>query len=89
MLLCPLPLIRLPPATPANAPVNANATVTTTDGGSAFFVTWDGTIVRSMGPVAAPNGVYQLQFANLKALGNPLNPADGEIFTLPPITISR
>ena len=56
---------------------------------SAFFITWDGAIVRSTGTVAAPNGSYQLQFSNLKALGNPLNPADAETFTLPVITISR
>jgi hypothetical protein len=36
-----------------------------------------------------PNGAYRIEMSVLKALGDPLNPADVERWTAPTIVISR
>ena len=58
---------------------------------SFFAIPWNGTTVQQAGGTAqpVPNGAYRIEMSVLKALGDPLNPADVERWTAPTIVISR
>jgi minor extracellular serine protease Vpr len=62
---------------------------------SFFEFDWDGTRSQDNGGgnsdhrKAVANGRYILKLSVLKALGNPVNSADWETFTTPPITLAR
>jgi len=55
-----------------------------------FAISWNGVTTTNGGHLAlVPNGEYILTLKVLKALGDPLNPADWETFTAPHVIVAR
>jgi hypothetical protein len=56
---------------------------------SVWVDTWDGTRMFWNSIVLVPDGSYHLRLSVLKALGDPMNPADWEMWTSPMFYIDR